>query len=541
VLDADQVASEITEIVTRINTSYPGSVYYEQRGDMSTEARVTLWRLANVVVYSAIREAVNVWPLEYIVARSLAKVPAGVLVLSEFSGFSRVLNGALRINPFSQSVLQVALDQALEMPLAERDARARKDMNHILTHTAEDWANRFLADLKSMKRKQEEHWMAVGFGLASFRMVGMGADFKALDTQQVLLAYRQSCHRAILVDWGGTITPAINDLYDHREHDTYEVPESTLSVLRALCADPNNHVMVVSGLGRDKVQQAFGSVPNISLAVEHGFHYRIKGGPWQQLLPGVNTAWREVAEAVVRIYTQRTNGSFMQKKGSSIVWNHQQADPEFGSMQARELQYHLQGVLTAFPVVVRVGKGYVEACPKGINKGAMAERMIDESMAQECFDSHGQKQPLQFILCCGDDSSDELMFSSLHAKFGQKPADLDLFTVTVGRKPSEASSYLADHNDVVELLKMLGSINTAKGGKRMGGMAGTMSLNDMSSLNSSLGLSGGRGFAIPGRAGRTRDSHSMDQNAIAAVGGVLSRSKGGSSAGLTDSMRRSVG
>ena len=28
--------------------------------------------------------------------------------------------------------------------------------------------------------------MAVGFGLASFRMVGMGADFKALDTQQVL-------------------------------------------------------------------------------------------------------------------------------------------------------------------------------------------------------------------------------------------------------------------------------------------------------------------------------------------------------------------
>ena len=178
-------------------------------------------------------------------------------------------------------------------------------------------------------------------------------------------------------------------------------------------------------------------------------------------MPGVNTAWREVAEAIVRVYTQRTNGSFMQKKGSSIVWNHQQAvthdvtfdvtstvrllhrveppvrptpaqlgvatvthtrfgcngraashyimplhhaiaschyiislhrplhrplhlqaDPEFGAMQARELQYHLQGVLTAFPVVVRVGKGYVEACPKGINKGAMAERMIEESMAQ---------------------------------------------------------------------------------------------------------------------------------------------------------------
>ena len=59
----------------------------------------------------------------------------------------------------------------------------------------------------------------------------------------------------------------------------------------------------------------------------------------------------------------------MQKKGSSIVWKYQYADPEFGAMQARELQYHLQGVLTAFPVNVRAGKGYVEVCPKGNNKG----------------------------------------------------------------------------------------------------------------------------------------------------------------------------
>jgi len=157
-------------------------------------------------------------------------------------------------------------------------------------------------------------------------------------------------------------------------------------------------------------------------------------------------------------------------------------------MQARELQYHLQGVLTAFPVVVRVGKGYVEACPKGVNKGAMAERMIEESMGQDAFDAHGQRQPLQFILCCGDDSSDELMFSSLHAKFGQRPADLDLFTVTVGRKPSEASSYLTDHTDVVELLKMVGTIQGNKS-KRLGGQSGAMSHNDMSSLEG-MGMSG---------------------------------------------------
>ena len=114
----------------------------------------------------------------------------------------------------------------------------------------------------------------------------------------------------------------------------------------------------------------------------------------------------------MRICSTRTNGSYVQKKGSSIVWNHQHADPEFGAMQARctdisanisanisesisasisaagtraaviswrisrrisrrqarELQYQLQGVLAAFPVTVISGKGYVEVTPKGINK-----------------------------------------------------------------------------------------------------------------------------------------------------------------------------
>lgn len=112
VLGADKVADEIGTIVKRINRAYPGTVYYEQREKISTEARMALWRLASVVVYSATREAVNVWPLEYILARNVSGLPAGVLVLSEFSGFSRVLNGALRVNPFSQSQLQAALDQA---------------------------------------------------------------------------------------------------------------------------------------------------------------------------------------------------------------------------------------------------------------------------------------------------------------------------------------------------------------------------------------------------------------------------------------------
>ena len=560
VRDASAVHDEILEIVTRINGAYPGAVLYEERASLSTAARLQLWQQARVVVSSSIREAVNTYPLEYITSRSLNGTSAGVDVLSEFSGFSRVLNGALSVNPWNSTALQAALDQALEMPQVEAEARAKKDLAHILSNTAEDWGRRFLVDLKSMARKHEEHWMAVGFGLASFRMVGMGADFKALDTQQVLLTYRQSLHRCILLDWGGTLTAAdMGGFYDQREEAKYEVPDHVLQTLRQLCADANNHVMILSGLSREKVNQAFGGVPNLSLACEHGFHYRVKNGPWEQLLPGVDTSWREVAEAIMRVYSTRTNGAFMNKKGSSIVWNYQHADPEFGAMQARELQYHLHGVLAAFPVVVRVGKGYVEACPKGINKGVMAERMIEIASRSGAASPKNPQPPggprgmpaaasspgLGFVLCVGDDSSDELMFQvrgpvesrspprtshpttppqALHHRLGAKPEHLDLWTCTVGRKPSDAAAYLGDHNDVVELLKMLSTLSGAKS-KRFA------SMGDLQSMGAAVGgLSGGSGALPPIAQGGSHDSASgvsLPPRRAGTAGGSARRSPAG--------------
>lgn len=349
------------------------------------------------------------------------------------------------------------------------------------------WGRRYVADLKSMERKQDEDWMAVGFGLASFRMVGMGSDFRAIETHAAVDAYGRAERRAILLDWGGaprpspgptpgprpqserqrsrrrgpspspnratgTLTVPDAGFYDHRDVESYSVPEHVLAVLRALCAVPTNHVIILSGLGRNKVQAAFDSVENLSIACEHGFHYRIRGGAWQQLSPGVDTSWREVAEAVMRVYSTRTSGAYVQKKGSSILWNHQGADPEFGVLQARELQDHLQGVLDGYPVVVRTGKGYVEACLKHVNKGVMAAHFIDLCNAAQ----PGKKAPppLGFVLSVGDDSTDELMFATLNKKLGPKlglsrdgtarsgrgGASAEVFTVTVGRKPSEASA-----------------------------------------------------------------------------------------------------
>lgn len=64
-------------------------------------------------------KGLNLIPLEYIFARDTPE-PAGVVMASEFSACSSLLNGAMRINPFDVPKTAAAMDQALTMGEGER-------------------------------------------------------------------------------------------------------------------------------------------------------------------------------------------------------------------------------------------------------------------------------------------------------------------------------------------------------------------------------------------------------------------------------------
>jgi trehalose 6-phosphate synthase/phosphatase len=488
---APTVEAELRRIVDRINAAYPGTVHFEVRSRMTPTERLQLWCASQILLVTALREAINVYPLEFVLARHMRSLPPGTLILSEFTGFARVLNGCLRINPNCQTEVVETLDAALTMSPEERDARAAKDLATITSCTNEAFASRFLRELKSTKTKRQEDFVCVGFGLSKFRLVGMGSGFKPLDTSEAIESFQKATRRVLLLDWGGTITAPTSGFYDQRNADA-GLPQNVLDALGSLCAQPDCHVMIMSGLPKERVLAAFGTVPNLSLAVEHGFTFRVGDGEWQQLVHGVHDEWRGVARSVMHVYATRTHGAFVQDKGSSMLWNFEESDQEFGYMQGKELQTTLQQVLSEFPVVVRTGKGYVEACHRDINKGAMASHMIDllQSDGTNC----------EFVLCAGDDSTDELMFAALNKKLGK--GSPRLFTVTIGRKPSEASRYLDDHREVVELLQLLctvgfrapgtalgggggrggGGMGMKKSGASLGGMGGRASFNDLASL-----------------------------------------------------------
>ena len=171
----------------------------------------------------------------------------------------------------------------------------------------------------------------LGFGLSGFRRVGLGAAFRPLDTTEVLAAYRKARRRAIFLDWGGTLVHLeagfASTLIDYYRSS---LPAQVAHVIKELAEDPRNMLMVLSGQDRKYVERAFGGIGDASFCAEHGFLYKLGSLPgikrvahteWQQLIEDFDLSWKEVTLAILEAYTMRTNGSNVQQKGSSLVWN----------------------------------------------------------------------------------------------------------------------------------------------------------------------------------------------------------------------------
>lgn len=55
-----------------------------------------------------------------------------------------------------------------------------------------------------------------------------------------------------------------------------------------------------------------------------------------------------VSQTIMDLYAQRTHGTYVVNKGSALLWQFRDADPEFGWLQSKELEDHLTTVLKPF-------------------------------------------------------------------------------------------------------------------------------------------------------------------------------------------------
>ena len=308
---------------------------------------------------------------------------------------------------------------------------------------------RFLNDLKKAHKDTENlHYMVHGLG-DKLKLIALRKNFKKLNKTPLLQAYNQSSNRVLIFDNEGTLS----NFMKQTEINKKVGPSSRiLRALELLSEDEKNTVYVITGRPREVVSNWFKSIPSLGLAAEYGAIMKAPGSyAWESHF-SISGNWKQSAKEIMAGYSERTEGSFIMEKESSIVFNYREADVEFGSYQAKELLSHLEFLLHPFMDEIQIaeGIGYVEVKPIGINKGTALYRVIESVFAS--------KGPVDFVLAIGDDNSDEDMFKMVAMLKKQKSRTLmhhciPTFTCTLGIKPSSANYFLLDASKVVSLLE----------------------------------------------------------------------------------------
>jgi len=112
--------------------------------NLSPLSMMALRRMSDFFVVSPLHDGMNLVAKEFVASR---EDEDGVLILSPFTGSARELPDALLVNPYATDYFADSIQQALEMPLAERQKRMRKMREVVKENNIYKWAADIIADL----------------------------------------------------------------------------------------------------------------------------------------------------------------------------------------------------------------------------------------------------------------------------------------------------------------------------------------------------------------------------------------------------------
>jgi trehalose 6-phosphate synthase/phosphatase len=379
---------EIELLIARINGRFarPGvtPVEYMHR-DISKPALVALYRRADVMMVTALRDGMNLVSQEFVLCQSEPGLPSrwrGALLLSELAGSAQVLPGALLVNPWNVDGVVDQLATALELPARERQRRLETMAKRVEDLDSRRWAEGFLTRLGRYSRHERR----------TRRPPTVGAEL----AERLGRRFERARTRTIMLDYDGTLREF--ELHPDLAQPTPEIR----ALLRSLASLPETQVHIVSGRRRRNLEQWLGRLP-VHLCAEHGYLARAPGGEWHTLVD-LDLSWLRPIERLLRRVAADVPGAHVERKSCSVAFHYRQAEREYGLWRARELLNDLHQHLAGAPAEILAGHQVVEVRALGVDKGLYVRSVFPDG-----------KEPTHFVLGLGDDRTDHDLLDALPA------------------------------------------------------------------------------------------------------------------------------
>jgi trehalose 6-phosphate synthase/phosphatase len=376
VAEYQRLKREVDELVGRISGRFGGLsgsplVYMHQH--VPREQLVPLYQMADIALVTPLRDGMNLVCLEYLAARGERP---GTLILSEFAGAAQCLSGAVLVNPYHTGHIASALAEALSQDGASAEAFSHM-REFVHGNTSRVWAERFLGRLEATWRE---------FG-------GRVERLRALDPRAAERV-RRSRQPLFLLDYDGT-------LQAHTRLPSQAAPPARVRELLRQAAGLAR-TYVVSGRPAAVLDQWLGDL-GVGLVCEHGLAVRHPGGAWSQPPELDGRTLEEIVLPLFRDFCDSTPGSRIERKAASLAWHYRGSDPKLGAWRANELLNQLGGRLSNQPYSVLMGSRVVEVRHVNMTKAAAVSAILAENAGCD------------FVLCAGNDRTDEDMFQTVVA------------------------------------------------------------------------------------------------------------------------------
>lgn len=405
-----ELKEEIDLLVGRINGNHGKMdwtpIHYFYRSFTLT-ALSAFYRMADVAMVTPMRDGMNLVCKEFIASKLDKK---GVLILSEMAGASKELSDAILINPNDIDQMVQAIKKALEMPEAKQKANMGAMQRSLKKYNIHHWVKIFMDRLATAKNEQK------------------ALETKVLDKtyqKDIQNAYQNANERLIFLDYDGTLVGFHSDPLSCKPN------KELIKILTELTADKKNRVVVISGRGRDTLEEWLGSY-DLEMVAEHGVWIKEKGKEWRTII-NLSYEWKNEILKVLEGYVNRTPGSFVEQKDYSLVWHYRKVETGLGEERTRELTSRLKYATVDKNLKVLEGNKVVEIKNSEIDKGRAAKLWINNYKSD-------------FIMACGDDWTDEDTFRAMPK---------GSYTIKVGSNSSAANFRVADFKEIRLLLKSL--------------------------------------------------------------------------------------
>ncbi len=404
--DYIRLKKQTDEIVGRVNGKFATvnwtPIWYYYRS-MSFDELIDLYTISDIAMITPVRDGMNLVAKEFVATRIEGD---GVLILSEMAGASKELYESITVNPFDLNKMSDMILKAIKMPKKEQIERNRGMQERLSRYTVNYWANDFMKNLIS-RAKSNQNSVTNYFNLS--------------EKNKLIEKLKLSNNKLMILDYDGT-------LVNFSDKPELAIPNNNLiKILDSLSNVDGMDIAIVSGRNKQFLDDNLGKL-NISIIAEHGHFYKKSNKNWINL-GNIDKVFLNDIYAIFQSFSDRTPGTFTERKESGLVWHYRKTDPELASERVVEIETVLNSLLTDQFQILNLDKA-IEVTSRKFDKGSA----INELTKNKKYDH---------IVCIGDDITDENMFKNL---------DENSTTIKVGIKKTHARFYIDDPHGVVSLL-----------------------------------------------------------------------------------------